>query len=224
MEFRDFESTDALIDAAAKVLREALQAAGAAPVAVMLSGGRTPRPLYESIAAHPFTVAPAAHIVLSDERMVPEESPESNFGQIRPMLDRLELPEDRVLRVDTSLPLQQAADQYDSDLQAFFARGGRIGLAFLGLGADGHTASLFTRQDLESARGRLTVAVRPASPPDRVSVTPAVLGRCDRVIFLASGPEKQAIVSTLRRAPDAVVAGQAVRDAKRAELWFAEEP
>ena len=64
----------------------------------------------------------------------------------------------------------------------FFARGGEIPVAFLGMGADGHTCSLFTREDLDRGAGRLASPTPRPTPPHRVTVTPALLERCDHVI------------------------------------------
>jgi 6-phosphogluconolactonase/glucosamine-6-phosphate isomerase/deaminase len=187
----------------------------------MLSGGRTPVAAYAEVAQRGFWAAADLHVLLSDERMVPEDSPDSNLGGLRPMLNALEVEDDRILRVDTSVPLKKAAAGYDRALQQFVRSGGRITLGILGLGPDGHTASLFSPDDLTRAPGALAVAVPRREGPDRVSVTPDLLKRVEVLIFLVMGRDKQDVVSRLMKDPDAVVAGRAVREAAAVQLWTA---
>ena len=202
------------------LIREHTQILSRNPYAIMLSGGRTPLPVYNSLAAHPISVPDNLRIMLSDERMAPEASPANNFSHMAAMISALRIPADHVLKVDTTLPHDQAAARYDTDLSAFFAQNGRLTLALLGLGADGHTASIFSQGDLERARNRSAIATTGADGLARVSVTPEIISRADMIVFLAAGPEKEEIASRLIETPDSVIAGQVVAKAVNVELWY----
>jgi 6-phosphogluconolactonase/glucosamine-6-phosphate isomerase/deaminase len=125
-----------------------------------------------------------------------------------------------MLGVRTVLKPEAAADDYGRRVASFLDAGGHISLALLGLGSDGHTASLFSVQDMEAAQGRTAVAVHRAPPPHRVSLTPDILARCRKVVFLVAGEAKTDIVHRILQAPGSVVAAQAVRRAPDVELWF----
>ena len=98
---------------------------------------------------------------------------------------------------------------------------GRITLGLLGLGADGHTASLFTPEDVARGENLYAVAVPHEPKPDRISVTPELLRRVERLVILVAGPEKNAIVTKLMETPDQVVAGLVLRNATSIEIWQA---
>lgn len=103
---RDFDSVQSLNNACEGLLREVLQAETSAPNAAMLSGGRTPLALFNQIAENPFPVSANAWLTYTDDRHVPTDSPESNFGATLPMINALGLPLEHVIRVDTSAPLE----------------------------------------------------------------------------------------------------------------------
>lgn len=218
---RQFRSADDLTTAVANLLEDRFRHKFGRPHAVMLSGGRTPLAAYDEVARRGTWASDDLHIILSDERLVPEDSPDSNFGHMLPMLERLQLGEGRILQPRTDLPLKKAAADYDRTLQQFVRSGGRITLGLLGLGADGHTASLFTPEDLARGAGAFAVAVPRKDGPSRISVTPGLLKRVEVLIFLAVGRDKQEMVSRLLKEPDSLVAGQAVREAAAVQLWTA---
>ncbi|MBN1866626.1 6-phosphogluconolactonase [Candidatus Sumerlaeota bacterium] len=193
------------------------------PYAAMLSGGTTPLPTYGRIAAHPPAVPDKTYVVFTDERMVPTDSPDSNFGNARKMIAALRLPAERVLRVHTEKSAEEAAEHYQRDLEAFFRQGGRIGLGFLGLGSDGHTASLFSRDDVRRGGDRWAIPVLRAKPPERVSVTSHLLSKVESLVFALAGPEKEEIAKSFLEDPEKYPAGLAVADARNVEVWFCPE-
>src|SRR5215469_1883297 len=159
---RRFDSRGALDAALAERLGGAIAAAGAS--AIMLSGGTTPLPAYRALGSRPLPHDERLHVLFSDERYVPRESEASNYHQSRPLLDALALAPARLLRVRTELPLEQAVADYQHSLGALLESGTRLSLGLLGLGEDGHTASLFSADDLARSRGHLAIAVhRPDS-------------------------------------------------------------
>src|SRR5258708_19599431 len=161
---RRFPSRAALDAALEQRLGQAISANGAS--AIMLSGGTTPLPAYRSLARNPLPHDDGLHVLFSDDRYVPSEADASNYHQARALLDALALPASSVARVRTELPLDEAAADYERQLAALLNSGVRIGLGLLGLGADGHTASLFGAAALERARGHLAI---PVQRPDRMS-------------------------------------------------------
>lgn len=218
---RNFLNEQSFQQAVFELLKAELQEAASQPHAVLLSGGRTPLPIYAALAQAPVAVAKSAHVSFSDERHVPVDSPESNFGAAAPMLDALQLAPHQVLRVPTEKSLEEAAHAYDATLRQFVDAGGKFTLALLGIGADGHTCSLFTEEDLARAAGHLAISVERPSPPHRISVTPELLSTVARVIFLVSGPDKEEIVQRLLKTPEQTVAGRAVAHCPSIEIWRA---
>jgi len=188
----------------------------------ILSGGKTPMAAYRRLAESPPILAPNVGLTYTDERHVPPDSPESNYGNTLPMLRALRIPEERILRVRTDLGLEEAAAAFERDLGQALEAGAQFPLALLGLGEDGHTCSLFTQENLKSCEGRLAVAVRRANGSARVSIAPDLLARVRRVIFLVTGPEKAPMLRRLLEDPRAVVAGQAVARCPNVEVWHAE--
>ena len=223
MQTKIFQHTDDLTTALVNLLAHHFQMALPMPHAVLLPGGRTPRVAYQQISQNPCPADGHTRILLSDERLVPIRSPESNYGQLRPMLKVLRIPAAHILRVDTRQTLALAARNYDRDLRAFFERKGRITLGVLGLGADGHTASLFSTQDVERGRGSLALAVPRKPGPDRVSVTTDLLAKAECIVFVAAGAEKRLVVERMRVAGATLPAGLAAAGVADVQVWFAED-
>ncbi len=223
MVLHEFDDMHDMRGRAAAVLGEHLCLSPAALHAVLLPGGRTPLPVYAAVAADPPRVDEHLHVLLSDERHVPLDDGRSNYGGMRRFLDALGVPDGRRLRVDTALSPAPAAAAYDERIAWFFAAGGRITLALLGLGADGHTASLFGEADLQSAGERYAIAVSGPDGMNRVTAAPAVLRAAERIVFLAAGPEKAAVVRKLIEHPADVIAGMAVAGGVEPDVWYCPE-
>ncbi len=212
---------DALREAGADLLARCFRnGERPAPYLVLLPGGNTPRPIYDRLIKEAPEAGPGLHVALTDERHVSPSDPQSNIGMLTPMLDALGVQENRRLCVHTARHLRESADLYNEQLEQFLAAGGTVELALLGLGADGHTCSLFTPEDLERGSGRWAIPVEREGGVNRVSVTQNLLARARRVVFLAVGIEKHDIVRRLLSEPESVVAGRAVADAERVELWW----
>jgi 6-phosphogluconolactonase len=212
-------ATRAALEAA---LTERLAAAISAPsgAAVMLSGGTTPLPAYRALGARRPAHAAGLALLFTDDRYVPADSPASNYYQLRPLLDALELPPARVLRVRTELALTEAAADYERRLDELVSGGARIGLGLLGLGAEGHTASLFSTADLERARGRRAIPVQRPDGMSAVSVTPELLAHVTEPVFLVAGAGKRAAVQALLARDPQLIAWRAVQGCERVELWM----
>jgi 6-phosphogluconolactonase len=215
---RRFPSRPALESALAERLAAAIAASDAA--ALMLSGGTTPLPAYRALAARPSLPHGAQlRVLFSDDRYVPADSPASNYHQVQPLLAALALPSGAVLRVPTELPLEEAASDYEEQLAALLRSGVRIGLGLLGLGADGHTASLFGAADLERARGHLAIPVQRPDGMSGVTVTPELLAQIAEPVFVVAGEDKREAVRRLLAQDPGLTAWRAVQGCARVELW-----
>ena len=214
------EFDGALAERLEQAIRASASSSDGGPAVIMLSGGHTPLPAYREVARRRPPRGENLVIVYSDDRYVPVDSDASNYHATRPLLEALALPEKQVVRIRTELPLAQAARDYEQRLRALLDCGARIGLALLGLGADGHTASLFRPEQLQQSRGRLAVAVERPDGMQGISVTPDFLARVAEPLFaVAGGGKHEAIAAFIREDPD-LIALRAVAACPRVELWL----
>lgn len=196
---RRFSDGGALAEAAACHIAEAAWASVRARGRFLwvLSGGQTPVPVYERLASwHPFPWA-ETHAFWGDERCVPLTDPASNAGTAqRTLLDRVPIPQGQIhLPPGQVSPPEAAATAWEADLHQFFGSGSApaFDLVLLGLGADGHTASLFPDDPAAEETTRWTAAVsgEKASPPvPRITLTIPALRGARAVLFLATEWEK----------------------------------
>ena len=174
---------------------------------LVLSGGQTPRRVYELWASEYRDRFPWAqvHLFWGDERYVSHDDHKSNYRMVREaLLDPLGLPAANVHPMPTNLPRpEDAARAYEATLRAHFAPDGPdFDLVLLGVGPEGHTASLFPGSPALEERQHWVVAVRvPAEPPVRLTLTVPALNRARHVFFLVSGADKREIVETLLGKP-----------------------
>lgn len=196
--------------------REAVEREGRFTVA--LSGGRTPATFYERLAAEGAELPwDRTHVFLADERLVPSGDPASNLGMIRErLLDRVPISHGNVHPVPSAPKPSAAAKAYEGVIRAFFAlrTGGfpRLDLVLLGVGADGHTASLFPGDPGLKETKRLTVAVgRTAPDHDRVSLTLPVINHARIVVFMVTGADKSSAVRAVVAGPPGALPASRVR-------------
>lgn len=220
IEVREFDSKDALLAEVEALIRATLTRDREGDFALMVSGGNTPLPVYASIAADPVMASPQAHLAFTDDRYVPLDAPESNYGNARAMIEAVGLA-DRTLHIEPKLEIAACADRYDGDLAAFLERGGTIPVALLGLGSDGHTCSLFNDADLARAEGRLAAPAYKETPPDRITVTPKLLAQVGEVIFVVAGDDKAPMIDALLHKPETITAGKAIAQCSSVSLWRA---
>ncbi len=210
---------------------EAIAARGVFRVA--LSGGSTPRALYERLAGEQSVDWAHVHLFFGDERHVPPDHPDSNYRMVKEaLLSRAPIPDANVHRIRTELQdAAEAANDYERAVRSAFglAQGAwpRFDLVLLGMGPDGHTASLFPDTPVLHERSRIASAVWVVPMQTwRVTLTPPVLNQARAVLFLVSGAEK---AETLR----AVLEGPADPDRLPAQLiaptagathWFVDAP
>lgn len=178
--------------------------------AVALSGGSTPRPLYQLLSASPWREAfpwARTHWFWGDERFVPHDSPLSNYRMVRDaMLARAPVPAPQVHPIPTDgLTPPAAALSYERVLKDFYGAStlqpGRplFDVTFLGLGPDGHLASLFPGTAILNERTRWVGAVIGVKPEPRVTLTFPALESSREVAFLVAGASKRAVLERLMK-------------------------
>lgn len=217
-----FDTSNALYEAARILFQSTAQNVMDRPNAILLPGGTTPRPLFQHIQENPFPVPDCFFIGYTDERHVPPDDSASNYGMTLDMLQALDVSPEHVVRVDTLLSLNDAADQYDLSWRTFFDMGGTIPLAFVGLGTDGHTCSLFSEEQVRTCpANRFAIPVVRDNGPDRVTVTPMLLSRIKHVIILVTDTEKAEVIEAITKSPEGVIAGMALAGCPRVSIWYA---
>jgi 6-phosphogluconolactonase len=187
--------------------------------AIMLSGGSTPGPAFALVAERGVRAAQGVRVLYSDERYVPSTSDASNFHLSQPLLAALAVPAEQVLRVQTELPLQSATRDYAERLRSLLDAKIRIRLGLLGLGADGHTASLFTSAHLEAARQDLAIAVQRPDGRSAVSVTPNFLAQVEEIMFVVAGADKTPALQRLNARDPTLTAWRAVEHCAKVRVW-----
>jgi 6-phosphogluconolactonase len=161
---------------------------------IALSGGSTPEPVYERLADEPYRSAiqwTSVRIYFGDERCVPPDSPQSNFHMAdKALLSKVPISSENVFRMRGEIDPEQAAIEYGKLLKQQFGDGG-LDLVLLGMGDDGHTASLFPgTAALSETRHRCVANFVPKLNAWRITLSASFINRADAVYFLVSGQDK----------------------------------
>jgi len=216
---RPFESRMTLNEALTERMAWEIENSGKGATALMLSGGNTPLHAYQALGTRRLSPSGTLELLFSDERYVPATSENSNFRAARPLLEALALPGERVLRVRTELPLDRAVEDYDRRLRALVKAGTPIRLGILGLGADGHTASLFSEGDLKRANGKFAIPVQRPDGRSAVSVTPQLLEHVAEIVFIVTGSDKRAALKAMMERKPESIAARAIANCPSVEIW-----
>jgi 6-phosphogluconolactonase len=219
--------------AAALFVSQAVQAiADRGRFRVVLSGGSTPRRAYELLTSPRWSSKirwEAVEVFWGDERYVSAEDADSNYRMAREaFLERVPLPEANIHPVPTGIEPAEAAAAYEETIRATFAATTdipRFDLIFLGLGANGHTASLFPASPLLRETSRL-VAADYVQELDgwRVTMTAPLLNRGRTIAFLVTGQDKAGVLREVVRGPyvPEVLPAQLIRPEDAELLWIAD--
>jgi 6-phosphogluconolactonase len=210
-EITRFSGPGPLVQAAAHRLFECFaprRSPAAAIQTLALSGGRIAGPFYDALVAAeraggvPILAARPVHFLFADERCVPPEDEESNFRLAQARLFKpLSVAPERIHRLRGEAPPAEAAAHADREVRALLPAGPgglpAIDLVWLGLGEDGHVASLFPGTDVALAERRAVYVpvVGPKPPPQRLTLTYAALAAAREIWVLASGQGKQAALA-----------------------------
>lgn len=201
---------DELAEAAARLVVDAAAQAVAAhgTFRIALAGGETPRATYARLAKPPFRDRvdwSRTWAFFGDERAVPPEHPDSNYGMAHAaLLSKVPVPAAQIrrIRAEADDPEAAAVDYAKALVEAFGTRRGeppRFDLVLLGLGVDGHTASLFPGSPVLKEVVRMVAAVHAAAAaiPQRLTLTLPVFNAAARAVFLVTGAEKAKVVKAV---------------------------
>lgn len=164
-----------------------------------LAGGTTPRNVYRHLSTIPAIPWPGVEIYFGDERAVPPDSPDSNYRMAwDALLRHVPIPAPRIHRMEADRSdLGAVAREYEALLPE------SLDVLLLGIGADGHTASLFPHAPALAESTRLVLAVVGGDPLiQRLTITPPVIARASRILVIAAGADKAAAVARALRGPD----------------------
>jgi 6-phosphogluconolactonase len=205
---RAFDGLDALSeDAVDEIVRVAARSvAERGRFSIALSGGSTPRRAYELLAKRNDMDWEKTEVFFGDERFVPADDPRSNYKMAREtLLAHVPIPAGNVQAIPTHVDtVEEAAEQYDRTLHDRLGRnadGSTVDLALLGLGPDGHTASLFPNDAPVLEQSRWAVPVRAPTavqpPVPRITATLPFLNAARMAIFLIAGADKRPVLAEL---------------------------
>ncbi|MGH7054093.1 MAG: 6-phosphogluconolactonase [Stellaceae bacterium] len=199
--------------------------------AIALSGGSTPRRLYRMLAEPPLRDRlpwPRLHWFWGDERFVPWDHPDSNYGMARAaLLAHVPAPPQNVHGIPTTGDPAAAAHAYEEDLKAYYGADRLdparplFDIQLLGLGADGHTASLIPGTSVLDERARWVAAVTHGRPEARITLTYPALESSRHTAFLVAGADKREALARVLRGDRSLPAG---RLEPQGDLtWFVDE-
>ena len=193
-----------------------------------LSGGSTPKTLYQLLAdpgqefrnRFPWS---HTHFFWTDERHVGPESPDSNYRMVHDaMLARVQVPQANIHRMFGELKnAEHAASDYEKELKKFFGNSPRLDLVLLGMGVDGHTASIFPGSDVLNEREQLVAAPWVDKLNGyRLTMTLPILNNAAAVLFLVSGEEKAEMLREVLRHPESQYPVQAIQPTNGSLTWL----
>jgi 6-phosphogluconolactonase len=185
------------------------------PVSIAFSGGSTPRALFEKMAALPLLPGEMnpwkqVHIFWADERCVPPDHPDSNYGMTKDaLLDVIKLPGHQIHRIRGEREPDAEVHRYSQEIMNILPKTGEapvFGWIFLGVGEDGHTASIFPdRPDLFDTHAVCATASHPATGQMRITLTGKTILQARRITFLVSGASKSMVIKKIfQHAPEAI--------------------
>jgi 6-phosphogluconolactonase len=228
---RTFETADEASRAVGRAFAESVLRAVRARgrCAVALAGGQTPRRVYRTVADEHRDEIPweGLHLFWSDERYVALDDPESNYRMaVETLLSSVPVPRDHLHVPDTSLSRpEEAAERYENDIRAFFGpESPQLDWTFLGLGEDGHVASLFPGSDALLAPGdRLVLPVFGSAkpPPVRLTMTLDLINQSREIHFLVFGRRKREILRKVLEG-DGTLPAQRVAPIAGAPIFWAD--
>jgi 6-phosphogluconolactonase len=216
-------------EAAQRFIDLAREAAGSrGRFTVALSGGSTPDRLFRLLAEEPYreeTPWEQVYLFWGDERGVPPDDPESNYRLVEEaLISHVPIPPENVQRVRGELKASTAAQAYENLLQDFFCGPRtRFDLVLLGLGKDGHTASLFPGSPLLDERERLAAAATATSQDrtaQRVTLTLPAINTARQVLFLVTGQAKAEIVQEVIEGPGGRYPAQRIEPTAGQLTWL----
>jgi 6-phosphogluconolactonase len=214
-----FSLAEEMYDAAAKLIcknaEKAISYSGS--FSIVLAGGETPLPLYRKLLDLPFPWD-KTDFFWSDERCVDKLDDRSNYGNaMKAFLKQVPVARENIHRVKTELPPEEAALRYAEELREFKSRSGReklFDLVLLGMGEDGHTASLFPGSEALKETEKLVVAVKQEAAVPRITLTYPAIADSETVLFMIKGKKKKELLTSGKSFPATMVKSKKI-------TWFA---
>lgn len=194
-------------DASEHIIRLTKASLEAGGMCVMcLAGGRTPTPIYEALSKAQIDWS-RVYIIFGDERNVPSGDLESNYKMVHDsLLSRINIPSTNVLRIETELGAVAAGENYHNklvELKRNLDRDYLFDITLLGIGADGHTASLFSGTRVLGEMSKLAVDNNvPQLNKKRITLTYPALNSSKEIIFLVNDPTKKEILEKIWNGAD----------------------
>lgn len=195
-ELRIFSDPDAVAEESARRFAARMHAKNGEPFSIAISGGSTPLRFFRLLAKDPWKSQidwSHLHVFFADERFVPEDHPDSNYKMAKETwLDHVPIPTRQIHPMPTSSGTpDSSALAYASELREFFGEATpAFDLIVLGMGSDGHTASLFPERSWPEDEWVIGVVDSPKSPPCRISLNLGLLNQAKAVLFLVTGRDK----------------------------------
>ncbi len=226
-----FETSSGLLCAAAdsiiKFVGDAIKLRGRATIC--LSGGSTPKAVYELLSDERSIDWATVHFFWGDERTVSPTDPESNFLMAsEALLRKLALPERNIHRIEAERPPAAAAERYENELRTFFGLGEteipRFDVTLLGLGEDGHTASLFPGTTILDETRRLVADVYVEKlKTHRISMTYPIFNNSRVIMFLVSGSGKATVLHDVLEGKPGCYPAQFIEPADGTLYWLIDQ-
>ncbi|MFQ1014665.1 6-phosphogluconolactonase [Avibacterium paragallinarum] len=197
-----FENAQSAVEKIAEELKQ--YSLEGRPVHISLSGGSTPKLLFKTLAAAPYNQAiqwQNLHFWWGDDRMVDPSDPESNYGEVQKLLfDHIAIPAENIHRIRGEAPVEQELARFQQELSAVISDG-VFDWIILGMGADGHTASLFPHQTNFDDENLAVIAKHPETGQVRISKTAKLIEQAKRITYLVTGASKAEILKEIQTTP-----------------------
>ncbi len=193
---------------------------------VALSGGSTPREIYETLVQAPYNTEidwEKVHLFWSDERNVPPDHPDSNYRMaMKAAFDKLDIPPEHIHRMQAEKDLEKNAATYEKLIRKVL-QGRSFDLVMLGMGEDGHTASLFPGTDALLSKGHLVVASTvPTKKSQRMTLTFECINSACNIVFYVLGSSKKEMLRTVFQTKPTLPCQKVGTDANPA-LWIVDD-
>ncbi|MAU11359.1 MAG: 6-phosphogluconolactonase [Anaerolineaceae bacterium] len=196
---------------------------------LVLAGGSTPRPVYERLADPAYADAidwERVYIFFGDERTVPPDHPDSNYGMAKAdLFDRVPIPEPNIYRMRGEVDPTQAAALYEAEIRGYMKDDLGFDMVILGMGDDGHTASLFPGTAALNEKEKWVVAnVVPQHDTTRLTMTLPLLNISENVMFLVAGDGKtERLKEVIDTAPPATYPAQLIQPQNNMVTWLVDQ-
>lgn len=203
---------------------------------IALSGGGTPQRLYQLLGQSPYTEQVPwenTHLFWGDERLVSPDNAGSNYGQAHAIfIDKVPIPNENIHRAHGELDVDTAVTDYKKQLQTYALEGNdwpQFDIVLLGMGSDGHTASLFPGPITNPEQTETVISVvadYDGRPAQRLSLTPLVINDAANVIFLVTGANKAETLMQVMNGPfnPQQLPAQRIQPHNDTRIWLLDQP